>query len=242
MALALAGRLGEAASELRAVLELARAHDDVATEQIAESNLAQVLALTGDGEAVEHALNAVRIAERIGGLSVSNVYFALALAYEAAGELEAARSAAERCLQQFELLPHRVCEGPFRGVTAMIEMFFDPAEAAARARGALELQEQIGSSAGVPTALIVLAMATMQLGGPEAATQARATIERALAVGRECGYKIAEPFARQALGMVAMMDGDQALAGAEMSAARELFETMGAHGRAARLAELVPAS
>jgi hypothetical protein len=82
----------------------------------------------------------------------------------------------------------------------------------------------------------------MQLGGPEAATQARATIERALAVGRECGYKIAEPFARQALGMVAMMDGDQALAGAEMSAARELFETMGAHGRAARLAELVPAS
>jgi DNA-binding CsgD family transcriptional regulator len=100
------GRLAEAAAELRAVCADAEADDDVLTRVACLCHLGYTLAWLGDADAGRAAAgSAVQAASEIGGLLEGLAYAPLATAALAAGDVEAAMTAASAAARILETQP-----------------------------------------------------------------------------------------------------------------------------------------
>jgi tetratricopeptide (TPR) repeat protein len=238
--LTFAGRVAEAVAEIRtaiALMEKTRAAESLV---YAEGWLALAFWAAGDAEAaLAHAREAVMLATRLGVHHGSVMaYLSLGMAYAAGGAWRDGVDALEHSLATararhagLDLECQTLC------VLSICHLALDEIDVArARAEEARELAAARGECDMEVWAELTLARALIRNEGTAARARVEQTVQSALGRIRESGALGLEPGIHETRAELAAVLGDDAARRAALREAHRIYQRMGAHGHAARLA------
>jgi tetratricopeptide (TPR) repeat protein len=245
MILGESGRLAEAASKMRSILEQARRSNDLTYQCIARLCLSRLSLYRGEGrEAVEHAEQAIETTERLGAIGFrTTARLALGGAHLIAGDYPQARAVLEDALavasadsigaNQMLML---------RGRLAVVRCHTGDREGALRlaeeAAGAAKGVKRLGAvEAHLSFARVLLAS------GSERFAEAEEALDAALAVARHCSGRVFEAVIGEESARLAVQRGNHAAAAQAFNEALDLYREIGATGHLRRLeAEVAPST
>jgi adenylate cyclase len=227
------GRLAEAREEVERALALARdrAENEVLPWILAD--LSHVIWLTGEGEMLGPAQEAVRLAEDTGYVSMlTRSLEALAVAELAAGRPARAVATCERALAGTRERGHDLFVTTVLVHLARARLASgDPVGAVAAADEAVALAHRQGARVVECLALLIRAQVARVMAGPGACPDAaHADLQAALRLVTETGAKAYEPFIHEEVGR---LENDRD----ELNEALRLFSDIGATGHVRRLEE-----
>ena len=237
VALALMGRLDEAATELEQALRQARTRGELDTVCHALAFHPLLMWLRGDGgDALAAAAEAVHLGEETGNVGcLVTALDGLAVALRTTGRPADAVDAGRRALA--EARDHR--SGLFEEASVLSHLAMAHLAAGDLPRALSSAEEAVAVArarrAGVQECLALLARAQVARLSGRSLKAVGADLDEALQLVGEVGALTYEPFIREELGRLHADDG-------ELREARRLYEAIGATGHARRLeAELVSA-